>query len=149
MKKLLIATAAAICVAGPAMAESVEHACTHGQMTRAVEVTMPGRTGTACEVVYRKPDEGMPEQVLWTANSDTGYCIDKAAGLIDKLGGWGWSCAPVEAAMTTMPPDVPVERAPLGEPAYQEAIPMPAPEAPVAPQTDEMPSDTTQGDEPI
>ncbi len=49
-------------------------------------------TPVPCKVTYQKPTEGMPDKVLWQSSNTQGYCEQKATGLADKLGGYGWTC---------------------------------------------------------
>ncbi len=46
-----------------------------------------------CEVRY---DKGEGEQILWTANSEVGFCETKADEFIQKQESWGWSCEKFE-----------------------------------------------------
>ncbi|GAB4524368.1 MAG: hypothetical protein Tsb0010_08300 [Parvularculaceae bacterium] len=107
MKLDFVAAAAvsALLAAPAAFAQTVQYACVSGSTTRAVELSVPGRDGRACEVVYRKPQEGVMEQVLWSANFDAEYCAPKAEGLVERLRGLGWDCAQIET------PDGAAERA--------------------------------------
>lgn len=103
------AAAAALLAAPAAFAQTIQYACVSGSTTRAVELSVPGRDGRACEVVYRKPQEGVMEQVLWSANFDADYCAPKAEGLVERLRGLGWDCARVGT------PDAAAERAQASE----------------------------------
>jgi len=68
--------------------------CTSGGNTRRVElVTASTEAKVPCQVHYKKETEQPGhDQVLWSANSDLGYCYSKAAAFVDKLVGMGWSC---------------------------------------------------------
>ena len=93
-----IALAASVTLLAPgAFAQTLQYACVAGSTTRAVEVSVPGREERACEVVYRKPQEGVMEQVIWSANFDADYCAPRAEELVAKLRGLGWQCALIEA----------------------------------------------------
>jgi len=93
---------------------------------RVVIMTEPG-VSVPCEVHYFKDTEAPGEdQVLWSASQQTGYCEEKAAGLVAKLEGWGWDCGATDPAA----PAAPAEPAESAEPAE-------------APETPDMPSDTT------
>jgi len=104
-----------------------KYQCTHGDLTRRVEIyTEPGVT-VPCEVHYYKDTEAPGEtQVLWSAQAQGGYCEQKADEFVAKLQGWGWSCgagaAPAPAAEPVAEPDA--EMAPEAEeeapPAYDD-----------------------------
>lgn len=109
-------------IAAPGLAlaqDAGKYQCTHGDLSRRVEIlTEPGLT-VPCEVHYYKDTEAPGEsQVLWSAQAQEGYCGQKADEFIGKLQGWGWSCSAGAAP------------APEAEPAAEpEAAPEPAPEA--------------------
>lgn len=63
--------------------------CTSGDQERKIEVVYEGDMAVPCEVQYTKAS-GV--QTLWAAATEEGYCEEKATGLIEKHGGWGWSC---------------------------------------------------------
>jgi len=66
------------------------YTCTHYDATRIIEVVYdnPGEL-VPCEVKYTKAS-GV--QTLWRAESQVGYCEEKAAAFADKQEGLGWSC---------------------------------------------------------
>lgn len=66
--------------------------CTFGDLERTIEVVYsdPGQP-VPCEVIYDKSGEGSIE-TLWRANAEANYCEAQAAGLIERLTGFGWSC---------------------------------------------------------
>ncbi len=76
------------------MIASAKYTCDLQGMTRRVEISyeVPG-SSVPCSVNYYKDTE-VPGEVntLWTANNVEGYCEEKAAAFVDKLGSWGWSC---------------------------------------------------------
>ena len=67
--------------------------CTMGSLERSVAVhyDSPG-AAVPCEVRYSKPTEGAPEETLWRAENEEGYCEARYNEFIDKLRGFGWSC---------------------------------------------------------
>lgn len=87
---LLVAFGAAAAQA----AEKTQSTCTSGELVRRVVVEVGDlATGLPCEVVYWKDKEAPGvRRVLWSARSDAAFCDGKAAGLVDKLAGAGWSC---------------------------------------------------------
>jgi hypothetical protein len=98
-----------------------------GDMVRRVVIMTEPGVSVPCEVHYFKDTEAPGEdQVLWSASQQTGYCEEKAAGLVAKLEGWGWDCGATDPAA----PAAPAEPAESAEPAE-------------APETPDMPSDTT------
>lgn len=69
--------------------------CSHGNQTRIIEVKYTGEGQIPCEVHYTK-DSG--SQVLWSAQTEGGYCEQKAAEFVEKQRGWGWECETTVAA---------------------------------------------------
>ncbi len=69
--------------------------CSHGNQTRIIEVKYTGEGTIPCEVHYTK-DSG--SQVLWSAQTEGGYCEQKAAEFVEKQRGWGWECETTVAA---------------------------------------------------
>ena len=96
----------------------------NGLVRRVVIMSEPG-VSVPCEVHYYKDSEAPGEdQVLWSADSQAGFCEEKAAELIAKLEGWGWQCsagaaAPEEPAVPNAPmePEQPDEPESPMEPA--------------------------------
>lgn len=83
---------AALVLGSDAMARSL--VCTNDSLERLVELKYdnPGEA-VPCSIVYTKPTEGGPEQVLWRAENEEGFCEARFEEFADKLAGWGWSCA--------------------------------------------------------
>lgn len=83
---------AALVLGSDAMAQSL--VCTNDSLERLVELRYdnPGEA-VPCSIVYTKPTEGVPEQVLWRAENEEGFCEARFEEFADKLSGWGWSCA--------------------------------------------------------
>ena len=73
-----------------ALAES--WSCRHDNDVREVHVLQTTDAPAPCQVVYKKLTEGVEDQVLWNAQHDGAYCIDKATGFVTKLESWGWTC---------------------------------------------------------
>lgn len=76
------------------MIASTKYRCELQGMTRRVEINYEVPDSTVpCSVSYYKDTE-VPGEVntLWTANNVEGYCEEKAAAFVDKLGTWGWTC---------------------------------------------------------
>jgi len=117
------------CAGGAASAAGVQYACANGDVTRAVEVQEPGSAGLACEVIYRKPNEGEPEKSIWRAASDVGFCRDKAVELIALLSASGWTCAetptgPIdEPAAGAADAPAPVDESALMKPSIDDDMP--------------------------
>jgi hypothetical protein len=76
-----------------------KYQCTHGDLVRRVEIyTEPGKT-VPCEVHYFKDTEAPGEsEVLWSAETQAGFCEQKATEFVAKLQGWGWECGASEDA---------------------------------------------------
>lgn len=124
--KLLITL---IALAAPALVlaqDTGKYQCTHGDLVRRVEIfTEPGVT-VPCEVHYYKDTEAPGEtQVLWSAQSEAGYCQSQAQAFVAKLEGWGWSCgAGAESAQAPeMAPSAPEPEA-APEPETEEEAPV-------------------------
>jgi len=104
--------------------------CTYGELVRRVVIMSEPGVSVPCEVHYYKDTEAPGEdQVLWSADSQAGYCEEKAAEMVAKLEGWGWQCA-----------------AGAAEPA-QPAMPA-EPMEPTEPEQAEMPAEPMQPEEP-
>lgn len=76
----------------PALIEKT--ACTRNGVTRKVQIEYANAISkVGCEVYYDKKNEGAWHlKKLWQAEYESGYCETKAAGLINRLEGWGWEC---------------------------------------------------------
>jgi hypothetical protein len=95
--------------------------CTHGELVRRVEIyTEPGVT-VPCEVHYYKDTEAPGEpQVLWSAQAQEGYCVQKADEFVAKLKGWGWNCGAAPAPDAVAEPDAAPEAEEEPPPAYDD-----------------------------
>jgi hypothetical protein len=115
MKKYLVAALfSALSVTSVQAIENQKTVCTHGGKTRVIEVVYTTEENLPCEVRYSK-EEGT--QTPWSALNLAGYCEEKAAALIEKQTGWGWSC---EVSLDTAA----IDEAPVTEtePAEIESI---------------------------
>ena len=77
----------AFVIPGIAIAQDAgTYQCTHGDLVRRVEIlTEPGLT-VPCEVHYYKDTEAPGEsQVLWSAQTEKGYCEAKAEEFVARL----------------------------------------------------------------
>lgn len=91
--------------------------CTYDGLVRRVVVMSEPGVSVPCEVHYYKDTEAPGvDEVLWSADSQAGYCEEKAAELVASLEGWGWQCGtgespPAEPAMPAAPaaPEMPAE----------------------------------------
>lgn len=98
----------------PAAAYADSWSCRHDNLLREVKISYSGDGPVPCSVVYNKPTEGGESQALWSAESEHGFCEEKAQGLVTKLESWGWICSndavavPVESG-EGMAPAEPVE----------------------------------------
>lgn len=84
-------TIAFVLTATTAAAQS-SHVCSAWNVDRSVEVIAPASGTPVCEVHYRKPDENVPDQMLWRSSNSMAFCADKAQSLIDKLTNAGFDC---------------------------------------------------------
>ena len=79
---------------GAAMAQEGGYQCTQGKLVRRVMINYDRpNEPVPCEVVYSKPTEGNPDQILWAAINEAGYCEFKANAFRDQLQSRGWSCS--------------------------------------------------------
>ena len=81
-------------ISEPASIVSVRYLCELEGLTRRVEVDYESADASVpCSVNYFKDTEAPGEiNTLWNATNIEGYCEEKAAGFIEKLKSWGWSC---------------------------------------------------------
>ncbi|GAA3921711.1 hypothetical protein [Litoribacillus peritrichatus] len=82
----------ALAVSGAATAGE-SYVCINGADERKISVvyTEPG-SPVPCEVVYEK-SSGMT--TLWNAQSEEGYCEEKAKAFAEKQATWGYECTSV------------------------------------------------------
>ncbi len=100
--------------------------CTHGDLTRRVEILTDPGVSVPCEVHYHKDTEAPGErQVLWSATKEVGYCERKTEEFIAKLRGWGWDCGQGGATPAAMADDS-AEAAPAAEATDDSEVLMPA-----------------------
>ncbi|MBT8130285.1 MAG: hypothetical protein HKO86_06660 [Gammaproteobacteria bacterium] len=66
--------------------------CSHDDLVREVQIEYPEGGSVPCNVIYKKQTEGFEDQVLWSAESEEGYCEEKAREFVGKLESWGWVC---------------------------------------------------------
>jgi hypothetical protein len=130
--RIFISILITICFSQIALADTT-YVCTSGNMERKIEVVYLGAVTVPCEVRYTK--EGNTE-VLWSAETEEGYCDFKASGFVEKHRSWGWECEEGMNAMSEPPaPESPeAQRTEEGMDATSEP---PAPESPEAPPTEE------------
>ncbi len=69
--------------------------CSNGKNTRTVELTSAdAQTKLPCEVHYKKTTEQAGhDQMLWQSANNLSFCESKAQAFVEKLKGWGWTCA--------------------------------------------------------
>lgn len=95
----------------------------------AIEVQDPDRN-VPCEVVYWKDtEEPGVRSVLWSAQTDAGFCADKAEELVDRLRAAGWSCTVADEQPRS---------------ASREAPPLPTPDPPAGSAEPVVPEDRPQ-----
>lgn len=118
-------------VLAPAAVYADSWSCRHDNLLREVKITHSGDGPVPCSVIYNKPDEGGESQALWSAESEQGFCEEKAQGLVTRLESWGWICSsdaadapvepvePEEGMAPAQPDDAPVQQIVPGEQADQ------------------------------
>jgi hypothetical protein len=103
-----------------ALAQAGETQCTYGDLVRRIVIMTEPGVSVPCEVHYFKDTEAPGEdEVLWRATRQSGYCEEKAAGLVAGLEQSGWDCRPTDPGAPAAPAR-PAERA---EPAEEEEQP--------------------------
>jgi hypothetical protein len=113
-QRTVIALVATMLPAIAAAQDPGKYQCSYGEMVRRVEVAHEPGVEVPCSVHYYKDTE-MPgeQQVLWSADSDATYCVQKAKELVAKLEGWGWDCG--RDSETAIEEDI-VDEERLGDP---------------------------------
>ena len=103
---LLTSTAALMFTATSANAQS-SYVCSTQNLDRSIEVVQPDYGKAVCKVLYRKPDEGEPDQFLWRSNQSLAFCEEKAQELVSSLTATGFECT--EGTIdTVIPPARPI-----------------------------------------
>ena len=88
MKKTIILCLALALFATPVLASTTS--CTYGSQERVISVVyLVDGQKVPCEVQYSKNGE---TETTWSAQSEEGYCEEKAKELVEKQVSWGWSC---------------------------------------------------------
>ncbi|MDH3429729.1 MAG: hypothetical protein OEM60_07600 [Gammaproteobacteria bacterium] len=117
---LALITAAVPCLA---LGQDVgSYQCSFGELQRRVEILTEPGVAVPCEVHYYKDTEAPGEkQVLWSADSQEGYCESKTEEFIAKLEGWGWDCGQGEPSAPAMESEVDADdEAEAAPPAYDD-----------------------------
>jgi len=129
MKKLnrTITFTTAVLLVLPFSSFAESWSCRHDNDVREIHIVHEGEADVPCSVVYKKLTEGVEDQVLWTANNDANYCLEKAQGLVDKQTGWGWTCVETIADETSAEETTDVETTPVETETKAEAAPEAAP----------------------
>lgn len=66
--------------------------CEKSGQTRAVSLTYTKIPPLPCEVIYHRPSEQIPDETLWRASNDEGFCEEKTNLLVADLINAGWHC---------------------------------------------------------
>ncbi len=102
-----IVTLALLLPAATLAQDARSYQCTFGDNVRRVEIMSEPGVSVPCEVHYYKDTEAPGErQVLWSAQSEEGYCEAQTEAFIAKLTEWGWSCQAGDPAMPAPPSDL-------------------------------------------
>jgi len=109
MRTLTLLTTALLTALGGAQTLAAPAVCTLQDMTRSIEVVYsdPGQA-VPCEVLYDKLSEGA-QSTPWRATNESGYCEARAAELVAKLEGLGWTCGTGSAPASAAPESGPSE----------------------------------------
>jgi len=92
LKKCILQIAVVAVFSVPVSAYAESWSCSNDNLVREVHVVRTNSDPVPCNVVYKKQTEGVEDQVLWSAENDEAYCIDKAKGLVATLEASGWVC---------------------------------------------------------
>lgn len=76
----------------PLTAGADSWSCRHGNDVREIHLEETTENPVPCQVVYKKLTEGAEDQILWNAQNDAAYCVQKATAFAVKLESWGWTC---------------------------------------------------------
>jgi hypothetical protein len=100
IKKVTFATVCATAMmASSAWADT--YICKHGNQERVISVVYETQgQPVPCKVIYTK-DTGV--ETPWTADNLAGFCEEKAAALVEKQRGWGWTCDKQDAMQEQAP----------------------------------------------
>ena len=88
MKKNILMTLGVLF--GSVAVHAQEVNCTMGKLTR--NVLVETSSGSSCNTIYKKPNEGVEDQVIWSSDFSTENCEKKADRMLERLAGWGWNC---------------------------------------------------------
>ena len=86
---------------GTTSAYAESWSCSKGNDVRELHIERTTTEYVPCNVVYKKPTEGVEDQVLWNDENDDSYCEEKAQGFITKLESWGWVCTETVSEVQT------------------------------------------------
>lgn len=100
--------------------DSESYVCTMGDSQRRVEILRETGVQVPCEVHYYKDTEAPGEQqVLWRAQTQAGYCEERASEFVAELQGWGWSCVAAQATDSSPDEDMPQDDTDMLSPATE------------------------------
>ena len=75
------------------------YACLHNGLERTIKVSYANSDSQVpCKVVYEKSSGA---QILWSSESEAGYCQTKAAEFVASQRGWGWNCTKMKVTVAT------------------------------------------------
>jgi hypothetical protein len=106
MKKSILVgqTLAIALLAIPLSSQAQSWTCKNGNNVREIIIQSESPSSPVpCSVIYKKTTEGAPDQTLWTAENDAGYCEEKAKAFVEKQTGWGWACEEAMSGASTEP----------------------------------------------
>lgn len=78
-----------------ALAQDAHHfECTMADLVRRIEIFYEPGQAVPCEVRYMKETEAPgATEVLWSAQSESGYCEARTAEFVGRLESLGWQCS--------------------------------------------------------
>ena len=94
MKFLLSTSTLALLIASMAAFAAEDYVCSNNGDKRIVSIIYQNEGAPVpCEVQY---DKGQGVQILWTAQSEEGFCEARVDEFLQRQESWGWSCSKFE-----------------------------------------------------
>ena len=92
LKNRIINISLCTLIFAPVLVQADSWKCEYDSLIREVIIQRTTSSPVPCQVVYKKPTEGIDDQVVWSAEFEASYCEEKAADFVAKLQSYGWSC---------------------------------------------------------
>jgi len=109
MKKTLLLIPTAVLAFSPLATMADSWSCRNSNDVREIHIERSTSEPVPCQVVYKKLTEGVGTQVLWSAEYDAEYCVQKANEFVAKQESWGWTCVETIAEKSSEAESMPAE----------------------------------------